>query len=1147
MFGHHFPSQSIRRRVLRVLGTATAAAAFLAVLVLAETRPSETRKPTKQQIAAIAAIPLTFEKNLGQVDKRASYLSHMSNYTLFLAGSDSILTHSGKAKDTSSALKMRWLGASDSVTPQGDAEVRGKTNYLIGNDRSQWHSTVPNYERVKEDALYPGVDLVYYGNDRQLEYDLTVAPGADPGAIKLEIDGAKKLRIDKASGDLVVLDQLGSELRFRKPVVYQQAGGQREVVAGSYHQSARNTVSFALGAYDHAKPLVIDPTLIYSTFIGGTGGADGLEGAYTLALPMYVDSQGYIYVAGSVSDQAYPTSSTAYQSVNPNGTSYQFNVFVSKFDPTGTILEFSTFLGGTPETGDNIYTASYAYGLAVDSTGNVYVCGKTNQRDFPLVNEIPQTLFSEQGSGTTSAGFVSKLDPTGANLLYSTYMASDGGYNGLGVNVTGIAVDNSNDAYITGSAGTLGKYGQAGQGLPITANAYLKTSSIGSGYDLYAAYGFVSEINTGSSGLPALLYSSFLAGTYGSNPLGITLGANGLVYVAGTTSSQDFPLLNGLPPINFFVNTLNLTHGFVSTLDLTKSGSASLVYSTLLGGLSNDGDDFIYAFAVDKNYAIYLAGVTSSPDFPLANAFQSATNSSNPGFLTKIDPSGISLDYSTFMTFQPISMAVDSAESVFLGGSACGSCTPLISPINPMFEYGDQSNFLGDSSSVIEFNASGSALLYADDISTTNLSFRSMAVSATDNLYIAAIGGSAAYPPWIVNPYQNGAGDYVLMRLTPLGLTTNSLAFGSIPANTTSQLTVNVANTGNFDIDISKIVEAGSGFSQINNCGSVIPANTADATTANTCTITVTFAPTEAQGYTGTVTLTDSDAGSPQVITLNGTGTAATAVSTTTTLQSSLNPSTSGQSVTFTATVTAASGTATPTGTVQFSVDGSAAGSAVTVNSSGIATYTNSALTVATHSITAVYTPTTGSVFTTSSATALSQVVNAAPVPTFTVASSTPAQSVQPGGTATYSINVTSQNGSFNSPVTLSVSSGLPTGATVSFSPNPVMPGSAGVTSTLIVQTSNSTTTVVDARGSGWKLATPALALIGLFFVPGKRRRRWITMGILLIASLGALTALSGCGGGFALPGSAAQSYIITVAGDSGAEHQTTTVQLTVQ
>jgi hypothetical protein len=479
-------------------------------------------------------------------------------------------------------------------------------------------------------------------------------------------------------------------------------------------------------------------------------------------------------------------------------------------------------------------------------------------------------------------------------------------------------------------------------------------------------------------------------------------------------------------------------------------------------------------------------------------------------------------------------------------------------------------------------------------------------------------------------------------------LTTNSLAFGSIPANTTSQLTVNVANTGNFDIDISKIVEAGSGFSQINNCGSVIPANTADATTANTCTITVTFAPTEAQGYTGTVTLTDSDAGSPQVITLNGTGTAATAVSTTTTLQSSLNPSTSGQlvtftatvaaasgtatptgtvqfsvdgstvgspvtvnsgsatyattalpvathsitavytpttgsvfttssatalsqvvnaapisttttlqsslnpstsgqSVTFTATVTAASGTATPTGTVQFSVDGSAAGSAVTVNSSGIATYTNSALTVATHSITAVYTPTTGSVFTTSSATALSQVVNAAPVPTFTVASSTPAQSVQPGGTATYSINVTSQNGSFNSPVTLSVSSGLPTGATVSFSPNPVMPGSAGVTSTLIVQTSNSTTTVVDARGSGWKLATPALALIGLFFVPGKRRRRWITMGILLIASLGALTALSGCGGGFALPGSAAQSYIITVAGDSGAEHQTTTVQLTVQ
>jgi hypothetical protein len=313
---------------------------------------------------------------------------------VFLTGGEAVLAmrHAG-------ALRMKLLGASPADL-SGVDEMAAKTNYFTGNDPKKWHANVPTYAKVKYRSVYPGIDLIYYGNQRQLEYDFVVAPGADPRRIWLDLRGARSLARDGA-GDLVLAMGDG-DMRWHKPVAYQEKNGVRQEVAAGYVVSGGNRVGFELGAYDRTQPLFIDP-LIYSTYLGGSGYDEGLG--------ITVDSARNAYIVGVTQSTDFPT-------VNPVQPTFggDSDVFVAKFNSTGSAITFSTYLGGSSyDTGA---------GIAVDRAGNVYVTGYTTSNDFPTVNAL-QPVRARGGNQGYDA-FVAKLDPTGSALIYSTYLGETG-------------------------------------------------------------------------------------------------------------------------------------------------------------------------------------------------------------------------------------------------------------------------------------------------------------------------------------------------------------------------------------------------------------------------------------------------------------------------------------------------------------------------------------------------------------------------------------------------------------------------------------------------------------------------------------------------------------------------------------------------
>jgi len=456
-------------------------------------------------------LPLSFEANTGQADNRVKFLSRGSGYGLYLTGQEAVLAlqkgvcgtpHAAVAtrigstarqagflrgeaacKKDIAVVRMRLVGAgSGAAAPVGEEPLPGTANYFIGNDPANWHTSVPTYSKVRYSGVYPGVDLVYYGNQRQLEYDFVVAPGADTNPIRLQLPGAKQLRLG-ADGDLVVT-AAGGTLTLRKPDVYQLVDGQRKAVEGSFALLARHSVGFRLGNYDHRQPLVIDPVLVYSTFLGGTGAV--LDGADAIV----ADGAGNAYLTGSASSTNFPVTTGAYQTTNHSSAGCA-NTFVTKLNPSGTALVYSTYLGGSG-CGD------YASGLAVDSSGNAYVVGQAHSTDFPVTQGA---LLTTRPSYQT--GFVTKLNPSGNALVYSTYL---GGTNGMsGDSAVAVAVDGSGNAYVVGAASSTN--------FPVTKGAYQTVNNIydSNGYgNLGGTNAFVAKLNpTGS----ALVYSTYLGGS----------------------------------------------------------------------------------------------------------------------------------------------------------------------------------------------------------------------------------------------------------------------------------------------------------------------------------------------------------------------------------------------------------------------------------------------------------------------------------------------------------------------------------------------------------------------------------------------------------------------------------------------------------
>ncbi|MBI4464852.1 MAG: SBBP repeat-containing protein [Acidobacteria bacterium] len=544
--------------------------------------------------------------------------------------------------DQGAVLRMRLVGANPAPEITGMEELPGKVNYFIGNDPEKWRTNVATYAKVLYEDVYPGIDVVYYGNQRQLEYDFVVAPGADPRAIRLAFLGtpgqvpsrdrkgavaekeqiprlvalarddrswegrqgkAVPLRLD-GQGDLV-LGAGGSELRLHQPVIYQEISGARHRINGNFVIQGTHQVGFEVARYDASKPLVIDPVLDYSTYLGGSGG--------DLGFGIAVDAAGNAYVAGITRSLNFPTANPYQAAHSGEGDFFVVNdAFVTKLDSSGSSLVYSTYLGGDAD--------DRGYDIAVDSAGNAYVTGGTDSTNFPTASPLQSTL-----AGSSDA-FVTKLNPDGSALAYSTYLggsSEEGLCFACGEVAHGaIAVDSAGNAYVTGFTFS--------SNFP-TANPFQPAHAGGS------TDAFVTKLSATGA---ALVYSTYLGGSNEREfGLDITVDADGQAYIAGQTFSTDFPTANPLQA------TLGgSADAFITKLDAAGS---SLLYSTYLGG---SGFDNGFGVAVDGHGNAYVTGSTNSSDFPTARPLQAAFGGGDrDAFLTKLNASGSPLVYSTYL------------------------------------------------------------------------------------------------------------------------------------------------------------------------------------------------------------------------------------------------------------------------------------------------------------------------------------------------------------------------------------------------------------------------------------------------------------------------------------------------------------------
>jgi len=834
-----------------------------------------------KMLQSYGKLPLSFEPNLGQSDSRVRFLSHGAGYTLFLTSDEAVvslrpgkrstksamqsggignLAHEGdtdlargNAKpqpEQSEALRMRLLGSRSDAAVSGADELPGKINYFLGNDPKKWERNIPTFAKVRYHDVFEGVDLVYYGNQGQLEYDFVVAPGAKAEAIHLAFSGARRMYVDAQTGDLVLRmgksDSSNNEVRFHRPVAYQDAaypdsasGTNRELVAANYLVDSRNHVSFQLGPYDHNRTLLIDPTLSYSTYLGGTSNDYGTS--------LAVDSTGSVYVTGYTTSGSFPVTAGSYQTKCGGCTGGMEDAFITKLDPTGSFLIYSTFLGGT---GNDI-----GNGIALDSLGDVYVVGQTFSPDFPAT---PGAFQSGCGGGTCVGGdaFITELDPSGASLIYSTYLGGPGVNQG-----NAIALSAAGDVYVIG-------YTESAT-FPTTPGAY--QTKLSKGDDV-----FVTELNLKSS---ALVYSTYLGGTNKDLGYAIALDASDHAYITGFTQSTDFPTTPGAFQTVLEANTA----AFVT--ELNSTGSA-LLYSTYLGGntkATTACEACGTSIVVDSLGNAYVCGLTAEATFPVTpGAFQTVFMGHTNGhdaFVTKLNPTGTALVYSTYVGGDgdtgATSIALDPSSNVWIKGNTMSA----IFPVTP----GAFQTVLGGSfdAYVAQLNPTGSALLYASYLGGSGTEYggatRALVLDTQSppNVYVTGYTDSTNFPTTAgsFQPNLAGSNDVYVSKFTSspnAGLAPSSLSFGNQNVGTTSApQAVTLTNTGNESLTVTGISITGtngSNFGHTGACGSLAP--------SATCTINVTFTPTISGAETADLSIADNAANSPQLVPLSGTGVA---------------------------------------------------------------------------------------------------------------------------------------------------------------------------------------------------------------------------------------------------------------------------------
>jgi len=683
------------------------------------------------QIRTQAIRPLAFEENVGQVDTQTRFVARTASFSLFFTESETVLATSHDA------VRMKFIGSSPDTRLVPVEPLPGKTNYLIGTDPSQWKTGIRSYSKVRYEQLYPGVDLVFYGNDRELEYDLEVSPGADPHAVRLTLEGASDLAIAD-NGDLVGRSAYG-ELRFRKPVIYQKSGtGTPASVTGRYRLEGEQ-VAFEVDDYDPSQPLVIDPVVVYSTYLGGsasdtTAGSSGGGARQMIA----VDAKGAAYVAGRTESPVFPTTSGSWQSSAP---SYIGLGFITKIAPDGESVVYSTFVGGgttTENCGGVHYCGGFPGGIAVDAAGSAYVTGDTWGSDFPAA-----PVFAGRNGRNL---FLLKLDPSGSSLVYSVLYGS--GYND---SASGVVVDSAGNAYVTGATNGF---------TFIQPDALQPTCYCPSGLG-WTTDAFVVKFNPTAT---AVVYGTYLGGWGREVGSAIAVNASGEAYVTGRTSSDDFPIVNAAQPSHAGGGN----DDFV--LKLNASGSA-LVFSTFLGGSGNEtGNALGSAIAVDVAGSAYVTGYTPS-DFPTTpGSFQPdpPQGGAPRAYAVKYTSSGQRV-YSTFLAGNGgsfgTSVAVDAQGRGYFGGSTSSTNFPIpVDATQPALAGG------GNDAYVIVLDSAGSTMEFATYLGGA-FGFEyatGVALGPGGSVYVAGITEGLGTFPTTANAFQpnyGGATDVFVTRI----------------------------------------------------------------------------------------------------------------------------------------------------------------------------------------------------------------------------------------------------------------------------------------------------------------------------------------------------------------------------------------------
>ena len=781
-------------------------------------RASEGRTAQTRLLQRYGQLPLSFEANRGQTDARVKFLSRGHGYTLFLTSDEVVLglvkprignprlearrelpmlrgrsqkkaesfpallapnlgspnrtrpmTDSGQVAVTDAVLHVKPVGMNPTTRITPLAQLPGKSNYLIGNDPKKWHTNVPTYAKVKYNDVYPGVDLVYYGNQGQLEYDFVVAPGVDPGNIALDVvaegvspssetpksgrRGARRSRLSIDDNGDLLLGTLGGAVVFHKPLVYQQIkdNGQRTTVGSRYVLRSDHEVTFEVASYDRTRPLVIDPILTYSTYLGGSGdeltapsGTDGIA----------LDPAGNAYVIGATSSADFPAAPGALQTSFAGGSgsfgcfnSISADAFVTKLNARGDTIIYSTYLGGNDD--------DCGEGIAVDPSGNAYVAGETLSTDFPVTRGAFQPACASCSQGMVDT-FAAKLSRDGSALVYSTYLG--GNDEDL---FPMLALDRFGNLYIQGTTFSTDYPTTPGVFQPACA------SCANGNPDTY-----VTKLNSDGS---ALVYSTYLGGNdFDACGAQIAVDSIGSVYVNGFTCSNDFPTHNSL-------------QGYAGGCDafLTKLNPAgtALVYSTYLGG---SDFDIIFGTAVDLSGNAYVSGGTGSSDFPTSpGAFQTNLVGGFEAFVTKINPSGSAFVYSTYLggtgDQAAEGIAVDYHGNAFVAGQTTSTDFPVLRPLQ-------RANAGGFDVFVTELNPTGRGLVFSSylggtgDDSTSGIALDRQ----RRNVYVAGTTASSDFPTVHAAQSQFGGGtfDAFVVKISPDNPPAGALALGLLPSST---------------------------------------------------------------------------------------------------------------------------------------------------------------------------------------------------------------------------------------------------------------------------------------------------------------------------------------------------------------------------